>query len=360
MADIAALWKTVTDGISQHVVQSKRQLPSTVRIPDDHVEQKDQLGQPFERDQHYFNVVINEMFLADARKWFTLIDPLVFVVSEFTYNKKNLEVPFTVGPALLNPVGGEKVPPGMIFKDTPVSGTFPYRGGGLTLSVVLCQLSVGNYASELLQVIESAAKVLDFSPMLSPYTKVAGIVLKGFNTLLGLNGTTPLIALRHTFNPNAGIPFMPSFFALIDEPDVDPQMLWVIGNRLMLGKSKAEATPYRKSDFVLYSVVKPIGNLRDDLDTLPFAPQWDQVVSEAGQGKNKAYQSAKGNMLSLSQTITLSPDLTAPQRTMLKTSYADQMVLEYKRAVELTLRRGLAKPDEFAEARDESLAILDL
>ena len=190
MADITALWKTVTDGLSQHVVQSTRQLPSAVRIPDDHSEQKGQLGQLFERDQHYFNVVINEMFLANSRKWFTMIDPMVFVVSEFTYNKmKDFAVPFIVGPSMLNQFGGEKIPAGMIFRDTPVSGTFPYRGDGLALSVVLCQLSVGNYASEILNVIESAAKVLDFSPILSPYTKVAEIVLEGFNTLLGLNGT---------------------------------------------------------------------------------------------------------------------------------------------------------------------------
>ena len=359
MADVAVLWKTVTDLISQQVVQSKSQLPSTVRIPDDHGDQKDQLGQPFERDQHYFHVVINEMFLAHKRKWFTQIDPLVFVVSEFTYNKKDLVVPFIVGPSLLNQFGGEKAPPGMIFKDTSVSGTFPYRGGGLKLSVVLCQLSVGNYASELLQVIESTAKVLDFSPLLSPYANVAEIVLQGFNTLLRLNGTTPLIGLRQPFDPNAGIPFVPSSFALIDEPNVDPQTLWVIGNRLMQGKSKAEATPYRKFDFVLYSVVTPIKNLRDDLDTLPFAPLWDKVVSEAGQGTKDAYRSAKANMVSLAQTITLSPDLTATQRTMLKKSYKDRMVLEHKDAVGLALR-GQAKPDEFAEARDESLAILDL
>lgn len=359
MTDIASLWKTVTNGISQHIVQSKRQLPSTIRIPDDHVEPNAQLGQPFERDQHYFHVVINEMFLAERRKWFTLIDPLVFVVSEFTYNKDEIVVPFIVGPSLLNQFGGEKVPPGMVFRDTSASGTFPYRGGGLKLSVVLCQLSVGNYASDFLQVMESVAKVLDFSPLLAPYASVAGIVVNCFNSLVNHEGTTPLIGLRQPFDPNAGIPFVPSYFALIDEPNVDPKLLWVIGNRLMHGKSKAEATQYRESDFVLYSVVRPINNLRDDLDTMPFAPQWDQVVSEAGKGTEAAYTSAKANMLGLAQSITLSPDLTAPHRTMLKKSYADQMVLEYNGAVGLALR-GEAKPDEFAEARDESLAILDL
>jgi hypothetical protein len=303
------------------------------------------------------------MFLANKREWFTLIDPLVFIVSEFTYNKEELVVPFIAGPAMLNQFGAEKIPPGMIFKDTSVSGTFPYRGGGLKLSVVLCQLSVGNYATALLQVIESTAKALDFSPLLSPYTSVAEVVLQGFNNLLGLNGTTPLIGLRHSFDPNAGIPFVPSFFALIDEPNVDPQTLWVVDNRLLQGNSKDEATSYRNSDFVLYSVVKPIDNLRDDLDTLPFAPLWDQVMNEAGRGTKDAYKSAKVNMVSLAQTITLSPDLTAPQRTMLKKSYEEQMVLGYNDAVRLA-QRGQAESDafadEFAEARDESLAILDL
>jgi len=221
-------------------------------------------------------------------------------------------------------------------------------------------LTIRNYAGDLLQVIESTAKALDFSPILSPYTKVADIVLDGFQTLLGQGGTKPLIGLRQPFNPNAGIPFVTSFFALIDESDVDPQMVWVIGNQLKYGKNKEEAIPYRKSDFVLYSVVKPLNNMRDDLDTLPFAPLWDQVLSEAAKRTKEAYESAKVNLSSLYQVISLSPDLTAPQRIILKKSYQEQMILEYKGGVGRAPRSAETESDEFAEARAESLAILEL
>jgi hypothetical protein len=36
-------------------------------------------------NEHYFQVRINEMFLAAGRKWFVDYHPMVFVVSQFNY-----------------------------------------------------------------------------------------------------------------------------------------------------------------------------------------------------------------------------------------------------------------------------------
>jgi hypothetical protein len=46
-------------------------------------------------------VRINQLFLAASRQWFVQYDPLVFVVSEFTYNTAVTTVPFVVGPSMM-------------------------------------------------------------------------------------------------------------------------------------------------------------------------------------------------------------------------------------------------------------------
>jgi hypothetical protein len=356
MSVFAELWQNIT----QRVFQSPRQLPSSVTIPNDHIDPTGQVEGAFRRGEHYFQVRINEMYLSAQRQWFSAIDPIVFVVSEFTYDRKDQAVPFLLGPAVMEKYG-QKVPQGMMFRDTRVAGLHPYRGGRLSFSVVLCQLEVGNVARQMLRVIENAANALDFSTALSSYVKVAGVVMDGFEALLGLGGTTPLIGLRREFDPDAGDPFVPSFFALIDTAELDAQSLWVRNGQLMQGKSKTDATPYRSADFVLYSVVRPPDDKRSDLDTLPFYPLWERVAKEASVPKDDNWLSAKANMLSLYQTIALSPDLTQKQADELADEYATRMQTLYKNAVRFAKmgeQRGLETPDEMEMVRSKTVSIL--
>lgn len=357
MPDFSALWNQVHDRISH----STRQPPSTITIPRERVSQSLPLGAAFVRDQNYFQVLINEMYLVDQRKWFDVIDPMVFVASEFTYDKKVQTVPFMVGPSLMEQHGREKTPSGMVFSDTSVSGLFPYRGGGLTLTVVLCQVQVDNYARRLLRVVESVAKSLDFSPVLSPYTKMADVVLEGFTALLEGGATTPLVGLRHQFSPNASIPFEPGYFVLIDKPDVNPDTLWVKDRRLMKGPSEAEATPYREADYVLYSVVGPADNKRDDLDTLPFSDMWDLVRKEALVPKEQNFDNARLIMASLYQKVALSPDLTQAQADELAEEYNSRMRTLHQKSVDLAKRGPAAEreaPDPMDAVRSRALSIL--
>lgn len=116
---------------------------------------------------------------------------------------------------------------GILLRNTNVSGLRPYRGGGLTLTVVLCQ-SNNNLLRPLLEVIESVSGALDFSPVLSPYMKIANVLMDGFQMLDDSNGVTPIVGLRDSFGPSVNIPFQPGYYALIDTPGVDPKQLWVV------------------------------------------------------------------------------------------------------------------------------------
>src|SRR5262249_23437968 len=159
------LWNT----ISNQIISSPRHTPSAITIPTDHVDQAASLGGTFLPNQHYFQVRINELFLTNAREWFSTIDPMVFIVSEFLYDRQEQEVPCIVGPGMMQKYAQrlEKVPQGMLFRDTRVAGVHPYRGGRLSLTVVLCQTESKNYARELLKVVETASSALDFSTALT-------------------------------------------------------------------------------------------------------------------------------------------------------------------------------------------------
>src|ERR1051325_2383888 len=110
-------------------------------------------GEPFRDKQHYFQIVINQMYLADEREWFVRYDHLTFVISSYIYDTRQEVVPFVVGPALLKE-HAKNAPTGMVFQDTPVSGMHPYQGGSLTLTVILNKLARENNADKLLKVVE--------------------------------------------------------------------------------------------------------------------------------------------------------------------------------------------------------------
>jgi hypothetical protein len=239
MKTFAEFWKT----IAQTLKSSPRQSPSIVTIPRNHIDenQDGSLDVPFKRDQHYFVVMISEMYLANERKWLNAIDPLVYVVSEFTYEGKPQVVPYLVGPAMMKRLGvPDQYADGIMFRNTNVSGVRPYRGGGLTLTIVLCEAKGDNYLRSVLQVVESTASALDFSPALSPYAKVASVVLDGFESLFNSGAVSPLVGLRDSFGPNFQIPFRPGYFALIDQSGVDPQGLWVRDKQLLQGRASGE------------------------------------------------------------------------------------------------------------------------
>ncbi len=304
--------------------------PSRITIPANHLDSA--ASGSFQPNTHYFQVRVNEMYLTNSREWFSTYDPMVFVVSEFTYDKHEEAVPFVVGPALLEKFG-QKTPEGMIFANTRVAGLHPYRGGRLGLSVMLCRVKRTDYLRRLLQVVETTADAIDFSTALSSYVKVASAVVDGVESLFALGDTEPLIGLRTEFDPDAGDPLRPTFYALIHAPNVAANSLWVRDNKLFQGESLAAAQPYRQADYVLYSVIQ--SPERSDETTLPFYPIWERLLGLATQPDDNSWARAKADLVSLRQTMLLSPDLTPAQADSLFERYLQQVKDEHEKAKEI-------------------------
>src|SRR3990172_4253601 len=339
MGNLSGFW----DKLVERIKSSERPSPSTVAIPRDHIDnnQNGELDYKFTRDQYYFQVMINEMFLTDQRRGLVNVDPLVYTVCEFSYKKKTQIVPFLVGPSMLKEKGvPDQYSQGMIIRNTSVSGLHPYRGEGLSLAIVLLEARE-NALRPLLSVIERVSGALNFSPALAPYMSVAGVLMEGFEAFFNAGGVEPLVGLRDSYGPNYNIPFQPGYYALIDAPGIAEGELWVKKNQLMIGDSLESASRFRQSDFVLYSFIGPEKNKRDDLDKLPFSEVWDRVREEAASPVDDPdYKNALVEMGALYRQMVSSPDLTDDHALELAETWFARMEAIHKKARMFGLQAG--------------------
>lgn len=341
---------------------SAAQLPAQINIP--HTQTDKSLGDLFQPDRNYFQVRVNEMYLQYGREWFSTYLPMVLFISEFTYNRQRESVPFVVGPELVENNGTKLPDNSMVFTNTRVAGVHPYRGGRLTITAVLYRSKRTDYIRNLLRVVENAATLLDFSTSLGVYTKIASVVLDGIEALFDVGDTDPIMGWRQEFDPDAGDNVLPGYFALINKPeaDVDPQKVWVKDNKLCYGDSLSAAKPYREADYILYSLAQTAE--RGDVEMLPFQPLWDRVHKAAMEPSDAHWQSAKANMLSLFQTLSTSPDLTAVQAKKLADDYKARMIDAHQRAIEFNdvnfEIRGEGGSGDLDKTLDEAISILDL
>jgi hypothetical protein len=316
---------------------SPTQLPARINIPVDHITPNDKLGIPFECEKHYFQIKVNELFLKDRRHWYRDITPVVFVVSQYNYGGSIETVPFVVGPQIMDKFG-YALPDDMIFLDTRVAGLHPFRGGQITLSVILYEYTVGNLAENFLRTLEKAANVFNFASAFSTYIKMADVIFEGIDSLLGLEKMNPLIGLRVQMDKDAD-DLRSGYFALINTPEgtIDQNQLWVKNKSLYFGNSLAEAKPFRIADYTLYSVL--IDEERSDLNALPFYNIWKHIKEEALRPGEDACKSIMSNMVSLNQAIITSPDITEKHALELIDKYGSDIKL-IRQAAEGAVKMG--------------------
>jgi hypothetical protein len=349
---------TALERIWNRIRQSEAQLPTKIAIPRNQVDRGEKLGGPFERDEHYFQVEVNEMFLTYNREWFSSYDPLVLIISEFSYAKERRSVPFVVGPNLIKADSGKKVPNGMLFTNTRVAGIHPYRGDGLTISVMLYRMRVEDHLRKLMKVVETAAGALSFGTALGAYLKVADVIFDGVDSLFDMGKIDPVVGHRQEFKQG----FEPGYFALIDMPEQQARNyeFWVREQQLVVGDALATAEPFRDADYVLYSISQM--DDRDDLDLLPVYPLWECVAQEAAVANDTYWKNAKASMAAFHKAMVGSPDLTSLQTDRLLDEYITKMKNLHNSATKISMLSDAKRAElsEMDEARLTAVSILDM
>ena len=190
--------------------------PKSVTIPPNRCQPSGSSGTVIRKDKCYLTLTVNELFLSKARQWWSTFQPMVVVGTSFVQGSTTVTVPAVVGPSLLARPG-EKLPQGLLLNDIEVAGPIPYRGGALTITLLLYQVTHSNHARDLLQLVEGVSKAIGPAADLGLLSKVGGALLDGLGSLLGLDGTAPIMGQRFTMSP-VGPGGMKTFYAALIGP----------------------------------------------------------------------------------------------------------------------------------------------
>jgi hypothetical protein len=305
-------------------------LPIVTAIPPERCRPKQTSGYQIRRDKMYFTIRVNEMHLAENRQWWSVYDPLIVVVAEFSHGQERVTVPTVVGPSLIRRQSPSDQPRyGVVLLDTRVTGPHPYRGGDVDVSVGFYQVQRANHARTLLKVVDSLSAALGGPGELPTIAKTGRALLEGVEGLLGLNETTYLAGLRLSMATSPLDPLTAGFSALITPPGpADAKQLFVEDRRLLFEKNGSTRVPYRDSDFVLLSVTG--SEAREDENLLPFYQLKIDALNALWDG-DEGLKRAKANLIAAYQQMRKSPDMTPAETSRLFDVWVQEFESEKKR-----------------------------
>src|SRR5690554_2175737 len=303
--------------ICKKVKESPSFVPTECSISVEQIDQKTGLGQAIVKDQHYFLVRVNEMFLSYKRKWFSTYDPVVFSNVEYLYSSQRVSQPFLISPTMLQ-TPFKKLNEGMLFRDTSVAGLQPYRGGRFGLTMVLGRLRQENYLRKILSLLEDTVTAFPsgFSTVISGYSKIANMVLDNIETLFDSQDIEAVMGYRQEFVPAVQDNFFTGYRVLMnsDEGKLDRSRFFVRNNSLYYGQSLEDSEPYRRDDYILYSMMA--ATHRDDTESLPFHQQYlelQKMIAGMVELSGDERKLINGKLFSLQDAVRMSADLVRPQ-----------------------------------------------
>jgi hypothetical protein len=287
-------------------------------------------GVPFRANEHYFVVRVHQAHLADPRKWFARYDPMLFALTEYESEGTQQREPFLVGPSTFQ-TEGRPTPAGMNFTDVRATEIRPYRGGTITVTMVLYQSKVSDAVRQLLSIAERCVALPGLSEMAGPYVRYAEAGLDALESVLGLDDTVPLLGVLHGFDSLDG--FGPGWYVLCQSGSLPSGQLWVRENRLCTGPDEQHLAPADAADFVLFSLGQT--SSWDGADgRAEFQRTWRTVMNYANKPGLDTWEVAKAMMTSLADAVYASPDLIQSQADSMVAHYTDLMVQLHRRALD--------------------------
>jgi hypothetical protein len=326
------------------IAGGKVPLPTVGAMPEEQCLPGDGVGVEIAPNQSYFTVTVNELNLAAGRKFWTTFDPMVLAIVEFVYDRRPFSIPVVIGPSAIKQAAGYQLPLGLIINDAAVVGPHPYRGGNVTVTMLLYRVRHSDYARGLLQVAENISKAIGVPADVGMLEKVGSALLDGVETLLKLQDTVPLAGHMFTVDGGNRRGFRTGYSMLIASNDVPISTLRVKQGRLQ-SRNGSGWVPYRESDFVLYSVMER--SRRGEVETLPFIGLLEQGVQAALADGDDSWKRAKSALLSLYGQMVTSNDLIPSEVEVLCDEFTKTILAARNRAAKIG---ALSSQDQRGEA----------
>ncbi len=332
MASLAERWASLLGSIRRGNPPSSAwiQVPAERVIPPAGSGGAVSQGVPFRANEHYFVVRVHQAHLADPRKWFARYDPMLFALTEYDSDGAQQREPFLVGPSTFK-TDGHPTPAGMNFTDVRATEVRPYRGGAITVTMVLYQSKVSDVVRQLLSIAERCVALPGLSEMAGPYVRYAEAGLDALESVLGLDDTVPLLGVLHGFDSLDG--FGPGWYVLCQAGSLPADELWVRENRLCVGPDEQHLAPAEAADFVLFSLGQT-SNWDNATGQAEFQRLWRVVMNYANKPSPDSWDVAKAMMTSLADAVYASPDLIYDQADGMVAHYTDLMVALHRRALD--------------------------
>lgn len=308
MSALSTLWTTISTWV-QHPATKYFFHP----IPRDHVENPQYVDGPLEAGAHYFRLWLTEMFLKNDRVWFAERHPAVHSFVRFQFGTKTVEIPYLAGEFKLQGLNANNLDR-VIALNYPLTALMPFNGGVVELMAGLVSMKGDASLKSFIKVVEDFSGLLNV-PQFSAALAVAEPVASGVQELLGGASGELRLGLHQTYTGAGGggaNVLSPGYIAVVmaDATQLPKDQLWVVADRLQLGQSLAQSTPFTNYDYILLRVEGRTA--RDDMEGLTSIEEPRQrALSALAQGQKEIAR----HELSLAQAAAINcPELTRADR----------------------------------------------
>jgi hypothetical protein len=218
--------------------------------------------------EHYFRLLLVEMFLANDRKWLTDWFPVVHTAISFKFGDQQELLTNVAGESFLNRLGQQE-PGRVIGLNYPVTPLFPFSGGTIELTSGLVAVAGGNDVLACLQILGSFSQLL-LVPQLSAALAIAMPLADGVAKFVGATQNQMLLGLHQLWSGASGGAnvLRAGHFVVIaaDSKTITPQKLFVVDDELRYGNTIETSTPLTGYDYMLFRLERR--DERDDWDSL--------------------------------------------------------------------------------------------
>jgi hypothetical protein len=297
-------------------------------------------------DQSYFSVVVNELFIAIGRQLWATYDPMVLVTIEYMYGGTKLAVPVVIGPGTIKRPGEQQIPHGIVINDIPVAGPHPYRGGPVTITMLLYKIKHTDYARGFLRFAENISKATGMPANIDTLEKVGSALVEGVDEILKMKDNEPIAGHMFTIDDSTRLGFRSGYGVLMSDSNAQISKMRVNDGRLE-AQHGSEYLPYRDGDYVLYSISER--SRRGEVKSLPFYSLYEQGLQAATANDDESWKRAKASLLSLYGQMVVCPDLISSEVETLTDQFTERLLAARKRRTGLEALRIGEKSRETVE-----------
>ena len=285
-------------------------------IHDEHIQDPNHEPIALTSNKDYFRIRLCEMFLKNKTNYISGFIPMTIALNMFDYAGKACTVPVIVGNQMLSDIEKYIKNEDIEFRNVPIIGPVPYIGDTVSLFIGLYRIAVDDLARSLFNVIDNLIGSFDLCN-LSTYLNIADRIGNGLTGLIGLSQVDMRLGTMDTFgDPVNRMRDQYLLFINCPEDKIDIEKLWIKNGRLFEGDNIDKANAFSRHDYVLVHIER-LEN-RSDITTLPFHQLFLHSKTRIWEGD---LNEAERLFLNLMRDITISPDLTTEDRSLIMETY---------------------------------------